>query len=124
MFCQKILRFFACIFEGRPEAYVDRDRLIAVTLGQQDIRETMVKSKIFVGNGQTTLAQSEEGQSFKILVQQAEHELHKGAHARALGYLNKAIKVARDRMLHHLRASLLVRSLAKHKKTLAGMLNP
>ena len=85
---------------------MDRDRLIAVTLGQQDIRDTMIKSKIFnpktIGNAPSggggaasaaALAACHEGQSFKILVQQAEHELHRGAYARALGYLNKAVKV-------------------------------
>ena len=76
---------------GRPEQYVDRDRLIAVTLGEHDIRETMVKQRIFIGKNSDMAG--EEEQSFKVLVQQAEYELHRGCYDRALGYLNKAVKV-------------------------------
>ena len=75
---------------GRPENYVDRDRLIAVSLGESDIRETMLKQKMFVTKN--TMMYEEE-QSFKILVQQAEHELHRSAFQRALSYLDKAVKV-------------------------------
>ena len=28
---------------GRPETYIDRDRLIAVSIGEHDIRESMIK---------------------------------------------------------------------------------
>ena len=35
----------------------------------------------------------EEQQGYKVLVEQAAHEVHKGAFDRALCYLNKAIRV-------------------------------
>ncbi len=33
---------------GGQESYVDRDRLIAVSLGESDIRETMIKHREFL----------------------------------------------------------------------------
>ena len=36
------------MISGRPEQYVDRDRIIAVTLGEHDIRDTMVKQRMFI----------------------------------------------------------------------------
>ncbi len=69
---------------------MDRDRLIAVNLGEFDIRETMLKQRMFLSK--TSMVYEEE-QLFKILVQQAEHELHRGAFERAIGYLDKAVSV-------------------------------
>ncbi len=81
---------------GRPEQYVDRDRIIAVTLGETDIRETMMKQRMFLTkstSGSPSGIGFEESQGFKVLVQQAEYELHRAEFERALSYLNKAIKV-------------------------------
>ena len=35
----------------------------------------------------------EEQQGYKVFVEQAAHEMHRGAFDRALSYLNKAIRV-------------------------------
>ncbi len=33
---------------GRPEEYVDRDRVISVNIGPQDIRTSMLKQRMFL----------------------------------------------------------------------------
>jgi hypothetical protein len=76
---------------GRPEEYVDRDRIIAVNLGPMYIRSSMLKQRMFLNK--TYVFMQEEQQGYKILMEQAAHETHKGAFDRALSYLNDAIRV-------------------------------
>ena len=76
---------------GRPEDYVDPNRGISVNLGPSDIRTSMLKSRTFLSK--TYVFMQEEQQGYKVLVEQATHEMHKGAFDRALCYLNKAIRV-------------------------------
>ncbi|TRY79374.1 hypothetical protein TCAL_09828, partial [Tigriopus californicus] len=73
---------------GRPEQYVDRDRIIAVTLGESDIRDTMVRQRMFISKNSNVVYEDEA--NYKVLIQQAEYELHKGAYGKALSYLHRA----------------------------------
>ena len=82
---------------GRPEDYVDPNRGISVNLGPSDIRTSMLKSRTFLSK--TYVFMQEEQQGYKVLVEQATHEMHKGAFDRALCYLNKAIRVRGKRLL-------------------------
>ena len=76
---------------GKPEEYLDQSRRIPVNLGPQDIRTSMLKQRAFLSK--TYVFMQEEQQGYKVFVEQASHEMHKGAYDRALGYLNRAIRV-------------------------------
>ena len=54
----------------------------------------MLKQRSFLTK--TYVFMQEEQQGYKVFVEQAAHEIHKGAYDRALGYLNKAIRVSFD----------------------------
>ena len=45
---------------------MDRDRIIAVTIGESDIRETMLKQKMFITKNTTMVYEDEK--NFRILV--------------------------------------------------------
>ena len=51
----------------------------------------MLKQRMFLSK--TYVFMQEEQQGYKVFVEQASHEMNKGAFDRALGYLNKAIRV-------------------------------
>ena len=53
----------------------------------------MAKNKLFVHK--TSNMALDDEQNFKVLVQQAEFELNRGAFHRALAYLDRAIRVKR-----------------------------
>ena len=76
---------------------MDPNRGISVNLGPSDIRTSMLKSRTFLSK--TYVFMQEEQQGYKVLVEQATHEMHKGAFDRALCYLNKAIRVRGKRLL-------------------------
>ena len=76
---------------GRSEAYIDQSRGISVNIGSADIRTSMLKQRMFLSK--TYVFMQEEQQGYKVFVEQASHEMNKGAFDRALGYLNKAIRV-------------------------------
>ena len=72
---------------GRPEEYVDRDRLISVIMtGQEDIRSQMLKQRTYLthkggimnGGGifHTLIATEDYGS--RALVEQALHEMKRG----------------------------------------------
>ena len=96
---------------GRPEDYVDPNRGISVNLGPSDIRTSMLKSRTFLSK--TYVFMQEEQQGYKVLVEQATHEMHKGAFDRALCYLNKAIRV---RMSYYRVSQQVLDIKAKKKK--------
>ena len=77
---------------GRSEAYIDQSRGISVNIGSADIRTSMLKSRMFLSK--TYVFMQEEQQGYKVFVEQAAHEMHKGAFDRALTYLNRAIRVS------------------------------
>lgn len=52
----------------------------------------MLKQRMFLSK--TYVFMQEEQQGYKVFVEQAAHEMHKGAYDRALGYLNRAIRVS------------------------------
>ena len=87
---------------GRPEEYVDRDRLISVIMtGQEDIRSQMLKQRTYLthkggimnGGGifHTLIATEDYGS--RVLVEQALHEMKRGANDVALSYIEKALAV-------------------------------
>ena len=96
--CAVTFFLFSCT--GRPEEYIDRDRLIAVSMtGQVDIREQMLKQRFFLssksGSGSVfSSLVATENHGHKILVEQAVHEMKRGANKVALSYLNKALAVS------------------------------
>ncbi len=77
---------------------MDRDRLIAVTLGESDIRETMFRQRMYLTKNPEMMY--EEEQNFKILLQQGEHEIRRGAYDKALAYLDKAVRVETNNQTH------------------------
>ena len=79
------------MYLGHPEDYVDQSRGISVNLGPSDIRTSMLKQRMFLSK--TYVFMQEEQQGFKVFVEQAAHELNRGSYDRALGYLNRAIRV-------------------------------
>ena len=76
---------------GKPEEYVDKSRVIPVSLGPPDIRTSMLKQRTFLSK--SVFFMQEEQQGHKIFVEQAAHEMHKGSYDLALVYLKKAIRV-------------------------------
>ena len=73
---------------------MDASRGISVNLGPSDIRASMLKHRMFLSK--TYVFMQEEQQGYKVFVEQAAHEMHKGAFDRALGYLNRAIRLNAD----------------------------
>ena len=86
-----MILFFPSI-SGRSEAYIDQSRGISVNIGSADIRTSMLKQRMFLSK--TYVFMQEEQQGYKVFVEQASHEMNKGAFDRALGYLNRAIRVS------------------------------
>ena len=70
---------------------MDQSRVINVNLGPPDIRTSMLKQRMFLN--QSVFFMKEEQQGHRILVEQANHEMHKGCYDLALGYIKRAIRV-------------------------------
>ena len=100
---------------GRSEAYIDQSRGISVNIGSADIRTSMLKSRMFLSK--TYVFMQEEQQGYKVFVEQAAHEMHKGAFDRALGYLNRAIS-------HRKSLEILRHIVAAHQEKVINPLPP
>ena len=72
---------------------MDQSRVISVCLGPPDIRTSMLKQRMFLNR--SVFFMKEEQQGHKIFVEQAMHEMHRGAFDLAVYYLRRAIRVSK-----------------------------